>query len=56
MLGGAECDLSADAAGGAGDDNHAAREEGGAAHDRGRVRRVQLALRVHDQVNLAFRY
>ena len=48
MLGGAECDLPADAAGGAGDDDHAAREERGAAHDRGRAGRVKLALWEHD--------
>ena len=56
VLGGAECDLPADAAGGAGDNDHAAREEGGAAHDRGRARRVKLALWEHDEVNVAFRH
>ena len=55
MLGGAECDLPADAAGGAGDDDHAAREERGAAHDRGRARRVKQALREHDEVYVGFR-
>ena len=45
MLRGAEGDLAADAAGGAGDDDHAARQEGRAAHDRGRRRGVQFALR-----------
>ena len=44
MLRGAERDLAADAAGGAGDDEHAARQEGGAAHDRSRKSGVQLAL------------
>ena len=44
MLRGAERDLAADAAGGAGDDEHAARQEGGAAHDRSRRSGVQLPL------------
>ena len=49
MLRGAEGDLAADAAGGAGDDDHAARQEGRAAHDRGRRRGVQFALREHER-------
>ena len=44
MLRGAERDLAADAARGAGDDEHAARQEGGAAHDRSRRSGVQLPL------------